>query len=154
MRPAMKPTALELIRDTFVSVLFARERAAGLFYNRLFELAPETRALFHGDMEEQGRMFVETLSKIVTGLDRLDAMLPDVRQLAIRHVRYGVKERHYAIVGSALIHMVRQLSDGEFGAETEQAWIDAYGLVSTAMIDASHDDWSRTNDASLPDAHR
>ena len=105
MAVSTNPTSLDLIRDTFVDVMFAKERAATLFYEKLFYLAPETRALFRSDLEEQGRMFVEALAKIVTGPDRLESLLPELKALAVRHVRYGVVEGHYAIVRSALLHM-------------------------------------------------
>jgi hemoglobin-like flavoprotein len=133
----IKPSSLDRVRDTFVDVLFAKERAASLFYNHLFVLAPETRALFRSDLEEQGRMFVEALSRIVTGLDRLEVMLPELEALAVRHVGYGVEERHYAVVGAALLHMVRELSHPKFDADTENAWFEAYGLVSAAMLKAT-----------------
>ena len=114
----MTPSSLDRVRDSFVNVLFAKERAATLFYNELFALAPETRALFRGDLAEQGRVLIEALSRIVVGLDRVDLMLPDLTALAVRHVGYGVEERHYAVVGAALLHMIRELSRPDFDAET------------------------------------
>lgn len=151
MPVSMNPRSLELIRNTFVDVVFARERAARLFYDRLFHLAPETRTLFRSDLEEQGRMFVDALAKIVTGLDRLESMLPELKALAVRHVRYGVEERHYAIVGSALLHMVRELARPRFDTDTERAWSEAYAVVSGAMIEASRREWQRL--ARAPSEH-
>jgi hemoglobin-like flavoprotein len=151
MAVSMNPASLDLIRDTFVDVMFAKERAATLFYNRLFYLAPETRTLFRSDLEEQGRMFVEALAKIVTGLDRLESLLPELKALAVRHVRYGVEERHYAIVGSALLHMAQELAWPMFNTGTEQAWSEAYAVVSGAMIEASRPEWQRL--ARTPSAH-
>ena len=133
----MTPSSLDRVRDSFVNGLFARERAARLFYDELFALAPETRVPFRDDLDEQGRMLIEALCRIVTGLDRAELMLPDLTALAVRHVRYGVEERHYAVVGAALLYMIRELSGAAFGTETEQAWCEAYGLVSGAMIAAA-----------------
>jgi nitric oxide dioxygenase len=87
-------------------MLVEPERTARIFYDRLFELAPETRPLFRDDMARQGRRLVDALARIVTGLSRLEAMLPGLRKLAEGHVRYGVEERHYAIAGDALLHVV------------------------------------------------
>ena len=144
---SLQPTSLDRVRDTFINVLFAKERAAKLFYDRLFTLAPETRALFRDDLEEQGRMFVEALSRIVTGLDRLENMIPELQALAGRHVCYCVEERHYAIVGKALLHMVYELSDPAFDVDTQIAWAEAYGLISKAMIEASHFERPQSGDS-------
>jgi hemoglobin-like flavoprotein len=135
----MHPNQLELVRDSFVQILVDPERAAALFYGRLFELAPDTRPLFRHDMTEQGRRLIEALAWIVTGLSQLDVMLPSLRKLAERHVGYGVEDRHYAIVGRALLHMVTVHGGPRVDAATRQAWTMAYALVSDAMIDASRD---------------
>lgn len=135
----MNPNQIDLVRDSFVQILVDPERAARIFYDRLFELAPETRALFRNDMVDQGRQLIEALGWIVTGLSRLEAMLPALRKLAQRHVGYGVEDRHYAIVGRALLHMVTVHGGGSVDAVTERAWTIAYALVSDAMIDASRE---------------
>ena len=49
------------------------KRAAGMFYGRLFEIAPEVRPLFKGDMAEQGRKLMATLAVV----DRLVAQPAD-----------------------------------------------------------------------------
>jgi hemoglobin-like flavoprotein len=135
----MNPNQVDLIRDSFVQMLVDSERSARLFYGRLFELAPETRRLFKGDMAEQGRQLIEALARIVTGLSRLDAMLPELRKLAARHVRYGVEDRHYSIVGDALQHVVTVYGGPDADPAMLQAWKVAYALVAGAMIEAAND---------------
>lgn len=128
---------IERVRDSFVRVLFLSDEAAARFYARLFELAPETRGMFRGDLREQGRNLISALATIVTGLSRLETMLPTIHDLAIRHVGYGVREYHYAAVGDALMHMLTELVGPDFDHETAEAWSRAYDLLSEAMIGAS-----------------
>ena len=92
-----------LIQDSFAKVAPISEQAAALFYGRLFEIAPEAKPLFRGDMKEQGRKLMATLAVVVNGLTNLDAILPAASALARRHVAYGVKVGHYAPVGEALL---------------------------------------------------
>jgi nitric oxide dioxygenase len=136
----MNPYQVDLIRDSFVQMLVDSERTARIFYDRLFELAPETRPLFRNDMAEQGRLLVDALARIVTGLSRLEAMLPALRKLAKGHVAYGVEERHYALVGDALLHVVAIY--GGPNPATIEAWMVAYDRVAGAMIEASRDLWA------------
>ncbi len=135
----MDPRQVDLIRDSFVRVLLAPEQAASLFYDRLFELAPDTRPLFRRDMTDQGGRLVDALARIVTALTRFDEMLPELRRLAVRHVGYGVQDHHYAVAGKALLHMIVELSDHRLDAATRDAWLMAYAVVSDAMIDASRE---------------
>ena len=72
----VNPRQIDQIRDSFIHVLFEPERASRQFYDRLFALAPEIRALFTRDMETQGRILIQSLSTIVTGLARFDAIGP------------------------------------------------------------------------------
>jgi len=51
----MTPEQIKAIQDSFAKVEPVAPQAAALFYERLFELAPSVKPLFHGDMEEQGR---------------------------------------------------------------------------------------------------
>jgi len=135
----MDANQVNLIRDSFVQILLDSDAAARLFYNRLFELAPDTRPLFQNDMAEQGRHLISALAKIVTGLSSLDVMLPGLCKLAERHVDYGVEDRHYAVAGNALLHMVTAHGGLAIDSVTVQAWKTAYALLADVMIAASND---------------
>ena len=133
----MTPRQIELVRDNFVHVLFAPNRAASLFYDRLFEIDPATRAMFTGDMEGQGRALISALATIVTGLARFDAMQPNLHALALRHLGYGVRDHHYDSVGIALFHMVSEIEGADVVPELEAAWREAYSRIATTMIEAT-----------------
>jgi hemoglobin-like flavoprotein len=46
---------------------------------------------------------MQMLNTVVQKLDRLNELLPQVRELAQRHVEYGVKDSDYDTVSSALM---------------------------------------------------
>ena len=60
----MTPQQVDLVQSSFAKVAPIAETAAGLFYNRLFEIAPQTKSLFHVDMAEQGRKLMTTLGVV------------------------------------------------------------------------------------------
>ncbi|WP_223012751.1 globin family protein [Sphingomonas yunnanensis] len=124
------------MQDSFASVVPITDVAAAEFYRRLFELAPDTRGLFTTDMAEQGRKLFLTLATVVDALDRLDTIVPVARELAIRHVAYGARERHYAAVGTALMETLRLGLGKAFDRDTEQAWLAAYTILSDTMLTA------------------
>lgn len=133
----MLPSQVEMIQSSFAKVAPISETAAALFYGRLFEIAPEVKPLFKGDMSEQGRKLMSTLAVVVKGLSNLEAVVPAAQVLAKRHVAYGVTEAHYAPVGAALLWTLEQGLGPDFTPEVKGAWTEAYGLLSSVMIAAA-----------------
>jgi hemoglobin-like flavoprotein len=134
---SMTPVQIQRVQASFAKVLPIAEPAAAIFYARLFELAPEVRALFKGDMVEQGRKLMAMLRTVVSLLDKPDVLVPAAQRLAERHVEYGAKPAHYAVVGEALIDTLAKGLGNDFTPETREAWLAAYGLLSSVMIDAA-----------------
>lgn len=134
----MTPNEIDLVQSSFAKVVPIKNEAANLFYTRLFDVAPEVKSMFSGDMEEQGAKLMMTLAAVVNGLHDLEATLPQVKALAVRHVDYGVKPEHYPVVGSALLWTLSQGLGDEFTSDVEAAWTTAYGTLSLVMIEAAY----------------
>lgn len=133
----MTPEQIYLVKSSFQKVLPLSETAANLFYGKLFELDPSLRPLFKGDIKEQGRKLMDTLNVLVQSLDKLQTILGAVQKLGERHVAYGVQNKHYETVGTALLWTLEQGLGKDFTAETKQAWVETYSLVASAMQDAA-----------------
>jgi hemoglobin-like flavoprotein len=134
----MTPQQVSDIQASFAKVAPIADQAAALFYGRLFETAPETRALFTGDMTVQGQKLMTAIATVVDGLDKLDAIVPVAEALAKRHVAYGVKPEHYGVVGAALLWTLQQGLGDDFTTELCAAWTEAYGTLSGVMIAAAY----------------
>ena len=104
----MTPEQVKLVQQSFAKVAPLSDQAAMLFYDRLFEIAPQVRAMFPPDMTEQRRKLMATLAIVVNGLSNLGPILPAVSSLATRHVAYGARAEHYPVVGSALLWTLEQ----------------------------------------------
>ncbi|TIS53709.1 MAG: hemin receptor [Mesorhizobium sp.] len=130
----MTPSQIDLVQSSFVKVAPIAETAASLFYERLFEIAPEVKPLFNRDMKEQGRKLMATLGLVINGLKNLDAILPAAKSLAAKHVSYGARAEHYQPVGDALIWTLEKGLGSAFTSEVRDAWLAAYATLSGAMI--------------------
>jgi hemoglobin-like flavoprotein len=133
----MTPHQIALIQNSFAKVAPIADRSAGLFYGRLFEIAPELRPLFKGDISAQGRKFMATLTVAVTSLENFEALKPGLRALARQHAAFGVRADHYAPLGEALIWTLQQGLGEAFTPETEQAWRTAYADIADTMKSAT-----------------
>jgi len=129
----MNTEQIMLVQASFMLVTPIADTAAGLFYQRLFELDPSLRPMFRGDMEEQGRKLMSMLKVVVNGLTRLDQLVPAVQELGKRHARYGVRDEHYDTVAAALLWTLGQGLGVAFTTEVEQAWVAAYTLLAGTM---------------------
>ena len=129
----MTSTQIELVQASFKLVQPIAGEAAGLFYNRLFEIDPSLRPMFRGDIEEQGRKLMQMLGVAVASLQRLEQILPAVEELGRRHARYGVRDQHYATVATALLWTLEKGLGEAFTPEVRDAWVAMYGVVTAAM---------------------
>jgi hemoglobin-like flavoprotein len=133
----MAPEHVRTVQSTWRKVLPIREIAAQLFYRRLFELDPSLRCLFRRDMNQQAEKLVEVMSVVVSGLGRLDRLVPLVQELGRRHVAYGVKDHHYGAVGSALLWTLSKVLGTEFTPRVKEAWAAVYAVLARTMREAA-----------------
>ncbi len=135
----MTSAEITLVQDSFRKVLPIADQAAALFYTRLFDLDPSLRHLFRGDMAEQGRKLMHMLGMAVAGLERLDQLVPAVRQLGLRHAAYQVRDEHYETVGEALLWTLARGLGAAFTQETQAAWAKTYWTLAETMKAGARD---------------
>jgi len=136
----MLSTQKKLIQDTWAQVVPIADRAATLFYQRLFEIDPSTRPLFQvTDMAQQRKKLLQVLSVAVSSLDNLGALRKTVEDLGRRHAGYGVKDIHYDSVGVALLWTLEQGLGSAWTPEAAAAWKEVYGLLSCIMRQAQQE---------------
>eukprot|EP00752_Nemacystus_decipiens_P016398 g14658.t1 len=128
------------IRRTFALVEPIAMTAAGIFYPTLWEVNPETKALFKDtDMDKQGEKLMKTLGVAVATLDKMDTLVPILQGLGKKHVSYGVKNDMYASVGTALIMTLEKGLGEECTPLTKEAWNWVLGVISGVCIAAAEE---------------
>jgi len=129
----MHPVQIELVQSSFARVEPIADSAAALFYLRLFELDPSLRPMFKGNMAEQRKKLMTTLTVVVRGLTRLEALVPAVQALGRRHAGYRVADEHYDTVAEALLWALHQGLGEDFTPDVAAAWSAAYGILADVM---------------------
>jgi hemoglobin-like flavoprotein len=132
--PNMTPEQVTLVQESFAKVAPISDQAAVMFYDRLFEAAPQVKAMFPVDMTEQRKKLMATLAVVVNGLSKLESILPAASALAQRHVAYGAKPAHYPVVGAALLWTMEKGLGEAWTPAVADAWTAAYGTLSGFMI--------------------
>ena len=127
----------DLVQKTFAKVEPIADQAAGMFYDKLFKLDPSLRPMFKGDIKDQGRKLMAMIKTAVRGLDKLDSIVPAVKQLGKRHAGYGVKASHYGTVANALLWTLEQGLGRDFTPEVKEAWTAIYTVLAKTMQDGA-----------------
>jgi len=132
----MATSNIELVKNSWVEVSkIDMLTVGGLFYGRLFEIAPEVKPMFsRTPIPEQSKKLLTMLSYVISKLDRLDEIMDEVKKLAQRHSNYGVKESHYTAVGAALLWTLEKGLGSQWNDELKTAWTEVYTILAGAMI--------------------
>jgi hemoglobin-like flavoprotein len=93
--------------------------------------------MFRSDLTEQKQKLMVALALVVTNLEKMDSLLPSIRTLGARHKTYGVRNRHYDVVGAALLWTLEIGMGPSWTKELAEAWTEAYGRVAKAMIEGA-----------------
>jgi hemoglobin-like flavoprotein len=133
------------IRQSWRLVVPIAETAADLFYKRLFELKPDYRRLFTGDIAAQKRKLLRMLAFIVKAVDYRDEdwkedVPPDqdlmlvVLALGRRHTDlYRIPNESYGVVAEALLWTLDYGLGEAFTQEVRAAWTRLYVLLAQTM---------------------
>jgi nitric oxide dioxygenase len=122
-----------LVRNTLAELVVMPEVAGALFYERLFEANPGLRPLFKSDMRIQGVKLMTMLATVVYNLPEPGQVLPAIRDLAVRHVQYGVKLADYDAVREALLWTLEQALGPDFTPAAREAWAFCYDELAAEM---------------------
>ncbi|HWK96446.1 MAG TPA: globin family protein [Pseudolabrys sp.] len=133
----MTPEQVTMVQDSFRKVVPIAGTAADLFYNRLFEIAPEVRPLFPADLADQKKKLISMLATAVTNLHQIDTIAPAVAGLGKRHVTYGVTAAMYEPVGAALLWTLEQGLGPDFTPPVKAAWTETYVTLAGVMQKAA-----------------
>ena len=136
----MTTNQIELVKKSWQLVAAIDVQTVGsLFYNRLFEIAPEVKPMFSRTAaDEQSKKLLTMLSYVISKLNNLGEIIGEVKKLAERHVHYGVKDEHYTAVGRALLWTLEKGLGSEWNDELKSAWTNCYTVLAEAMMEAAN----------------
>jgi hemoglobin-like flavoprotein len=140
------PQQKNLVRDSFARVAPLADEAGALLYDRLFEMDPSLRGLFHSDIRDQGRKLMQMIAVAVNSLDNLEAIVPALHALGRRHMAYRVTAEHFEIGGAALLWTLERVLGAAFTPDVRHAWASVYDVLITVMQEGSE------LDVAFPDA--
>lgn len=110
-----------------------------VFYKNLFTAHPELKNLFNAGNQANGYQQQSLASAVfayAANIDDVPALAPLIEQIVHKHVSVGIRAEHYPIVGEHLIGAINEVLAEQAVPEFLDAWVEAYGLLSVALIAA------------------
>jgi ferredoxin-NADP reductase/hemoglobin-like flavoprotein len=129
-----------LLRESWALVSEVSDKVAVQFYGMLFSRHPEVRALFPAVMDTQRDRLLNALTYVVLNLDDVEAATAYLRELARDHRKFDVQPEHFYVFGRCLVASMRANSGGAWKPAYDDAWLAAYDLIATVMIEAAAED--------------
>ena len=129
----MNATQQGLVQTTFARLAVMPEVTGALFYERLFATNPSFRSLFKNDMRIQGIKLMTMLAMVVYNLPKPSQVSPAIHDLAIRHVKYGVKSAYYDAMREALLWTLEQALAEDLTPDVREAWTVCYDDLAGEM---------------------
>lgn len=130
----LSPQQRALVKRTFTHIAPNHDIVARLFYDKLFEIAPELQQMFTHSMDLQRAKVMQMLAALVAAMDDPAHFTHMARELGKRHIDYGVMKDQYTLVGQALMWALEEACPDVMNAAALDAWSAAYATMTDAAI--------------------
>jgi nitric oxide dioxygenase len=138
----LKPRTIEIVKAT-VPVLEAHgQQITKRFYELMFSNHPELLNIFNHANQRQGRQSQALASAIyaaAANIDRLENILPVVKQIGHKHRALHIQPEHYPIVGKHLLLAIKDVLGDAATDDILEAWAEAYGVIADIFIQVERD---------------
>jgi hemoglobin-like flavoprotein len=140
----MTPEQAKLVADSFTQLEARLPELGAAVYEKLFDIAPDTRAMFKGDMHLQHRKLVGVIVEFVKLRRRSQhflpvtgsggaAVVPGANRLRAGHTAAGVKPGHYAFMRTAILSSLAAVLGEGFDGRAADAWGAAFDTLAETL---------------------
>ncbi|XP_052094964.1 neuroglobin-like [Mytilus californianus] len=112
-------------------------------FEKLFELKPETKKLFHFDESNPERwakvkahvkLLFDTMGFSISMIDDQASVTPIIVDLGTRHFYYGVNQNFYLVFGECLVHAITKALGESFTEEDKTAFMTFYHWIGGCIV--------------------
>lgn len=129
---------IDIIKSTVPVLQVHGTQITTVFYRNMFEAHPELLNIFNHANQAKGRQqtaLSNTVLAAAQNIDKLETIIPVVKQIAHKHRSLMIKPEHYPIVGEYLLKAIKEVLGDAATDEIIQAWADTYGVIAQVFID-------------------
>ncbi|UHA73994.1 NO-inducible flavohemoprotein [Paenibacillus sp. 481] len=133
---------IEIVKSTAPVLAEHGQHITKRFYEMLFTNHPELLNIFNHMNQREGRQSAALANAVyaaAVNIDRLETIIPVVKQIGHKHRALNVKPEHYPIVGNYLLLAIKDVLGEAATDDIIAAWGEAYGVIANAFISVEED---------------
>lgn len=133
---------IAVIKSTVPVLESHGEQITKRFYQMMFSNHPELLNVFNHANQREGRQQKALASSVyaaAANIDKLETIIPVVKQIGHKHRSLGVKPEHYPIVGNHLLLAIKDVLGDAATDEIINAWAEAYSVIADVFIQVEAD---------------
>lgn len=128
---------IKVLQESFVHVKSRSTEFASSFYKNLFTDYPHLQSLFtYTPLETQEKKLIIALVSVINNLRNLSYLKSILKDLGEKHIRYGVVQEYYPMVGATLLKTLALYLREDWTSEVKQAWQEGYDAITNLMLEA------------------
>lgn len=127
----------EIIKATVPVLKEHGESITKHFYKLLLENNPELRNVFNQTNQRKGaqsKALANTVYAAASNIEKLEEILPHVKQIAHKHTSLNIKPEQYPIVGKYFLIAIKDVLGDAATEEIIEAWEKAYFVIADIFI--------------------
>ena len=131
------PRTIEIVKSTVPFLEEHGNQITKIFYQNMFAEHPELLDIFNETNQKLGRQQSALASTVLAAakhLDKLEALLPEVTQIAHKHRALQIHPEHYPIVGKHILGAIKEVLGDAANDDIIDAWAEAYGDIAGVFI--------------------
>jgi len=129
----MNQESKDLVKKSW-AIISERSDDMIMVYEKLYQWAPDTRAMFNIGIDKQAKKLKDTLAFIVDHLDNEESLANHSKRLGAGHDQYQLKPEHYTKLNIAFVESIEEILGEEYEEKIGLAWKEALEKVSEMML--------------------
>jgi len=117
----------------------SEEELGALFYDTLFDLAPNLKPVFNKPRQILSSKFIEMMSTMVSFHGDPMRMEEQITWLGFRHIKYGAKPEHSKVLGDVLVETMARAVEEDWTMDMADAWHELWHKACDEMMSVIKD---------------
>ncbi len=126
---------IERLESSFQLIEPRIDQVVEVFYNNLFDAAPDLRAAFPKDLTAQQAHMNSALKLVAKNIGNMENLAEPLRQMGARHVGYGAQEAQFPVVRDIMVKSFGEVAGYAWTSQLASDWGSALDVVAGYMIE-------------------
>lgn len=143
----LTPSQVDFIKASVPVLEKDGVKITSLMYNYMLSTYDEVKPYFNETDQKlllQPKILAFALLSYAKNIEDLTPLQAFVKQIVVKHVGLRVRPEHYPIVGTCVLHALKETLGDAATDDLLDAWAAAYGNLAQILIDAEQDAYKKT----------